>query len=157
MKYLFRIENHTLCRWTKLRFLAWDTWCRWWEQWSLHTSASTYACSLWIEINYFFLSVQFQVNTDLHTSLNTLLRWQCQKMNLWHSIAKLTVFQVCNRYSLSDFHAPTLFNILVLLDVQANLSETSPFFVCPNGFFQMFIVCTCLGCITLELLISLQT
>jgi hypothetical protein len=37
-----------------------------------------------------------------------------------------------------------LFNISVLLDVQANLPETSPFFVCPNGFgehlFQMFIV-----------------
>jgi hypothetical protein len=27
-----------------------------------------------------------------------------------------------------------LFNISVLLDVQANLPETSPFFVCPNGF-----------------------
>jgi hypothetical protein len=26
------------------------------------------------------------------------------------------------------------FNISVLLDVQANLPETSPFFVCPNGF-----------------------
>ena len=29
---------------------------------------------------------------------------------------------------------PILFNISVLLDVQANLPETSPFFVCPNGF-----------------------
>ena len=27
-----------------------------------------------------------------------------------------------------------MINISVLLDVQANLSETSPFFVCPNGF-----------------------
>jgi len=27
-----------------------------------------------------------------------------------------------------------LFDISVLLDVQANLPETSPFFVCPNGF-----------------------
>ena len=27
-----------------------------------------------------------------------------------------------------------LFNISVLLDVQANLPETSPFFVCQNGF-----------------------
>ena len=37
-----------------------------------------------------------------------------------------------------------LFNISALLDVQANLPETSPFFVCPNGFgehlFQMFTV-----------------
>ena len=29
---------------------------------------------------------------------------------------------------------PNLFAIAVLLDVQANLPETSPFFVCPNGF-----------------------
>ena len=40
----------------------------------------------------------------------------------------------------------TLFNISVLLDVQANLPESSPFFVCPNGIgehlFQMFIVHT---------------
>ena len=28
---------------------------------------------------------------------------------------------------------PTLFTIPVLLDVQANLLETSPVFVCPNG------------------------
>ena len=27
-----------------------------------------------------------------------------------------------------------MFNILVLLDVQANLPETSPIFVCSNGF-----------------------
>ena len=27
-----------------------------------------------------------------------------------------------------------MFNISVLLDVEANLPETSPFFVCPNGF-----------------------
>ena len=27
-----------------------------------------------------------------------------------------------------------MFNISVLLDVQANLPETSSFFVCPNGF-----------------------
>ena len=27
-----------------------------------------------------------------------------------------------------------LFNISILPDVQANLSDTSPFFVCPNGF-----------------------
>ena len=27
-----------------------------------------------------------------------------------------------------------MFNISVLLDVQANLPETNPFFVCPNGF-----------------------
>ena len=37
-----------------------------------------------------------------------------------------------------------MFNISVLLDVQANLPETSLFFVGPNGFsehlFQMFIV-----------------
>ena len=38
-----------------------------------------------------------------------------------------------------------MFNISVLLDVQTNLPETSPFFVCPNGssehlFFQVFIV-----------------
>ena len=37
-----------------------------------------------------------------------------------------------------------LCNISVLLDVQVNLPETSPFFVYPNGFgehfFQMFIV-----------------
>ena len=31
---------------------------------------------------------------------------------------------------------PILFNISVLLDVQANLPETSPFFVCPNGFAE---------------------
>ena len=38
---------------------------------------------------------------------------------------------------------PIVFNIPVLLDVQANLPEISPFSVCPNGehfFFQMFIV-----------------
>ena len=29
---------------------------------------------------------------------------------------------------------PILFNISVLLDVQTNLLETSPFLVCPNGF-----------------------
>ena len=29
---------------------------------------------------------------------------------------------------------PILFNISILLDVQAYLQETSPFFVCPNGF-----------------------
>ena len=29
-----------------------------------------------------------------------------------------------------------MFNISVLLDVQANLPETSPFFVCPNGFSE---------------------
>ena len=37
-----------------------------------------------------------------------------------------------------------LFNISILLDVQANLPVTSPFFVCPNGFdehlFQIIIV-----------------
>ena len=38
-----------------------------------------------------------------------------------------------------------MFNITVLLDVQANLPETSPYFVCPkmalvSSFFQMFIV-----------------
>ena len=31
-----------------------------------------------------------------------------------------------------------MFNISVLLDVQANLPETSPFFVCPNGFGEHF-------------------
>jgi len=31
-------------------------------------------------------------------------------------------------------YIPILLNISVLLDVQANLPETSPFFVCPNGF-----------------------
>ena len=39
---------------------------------------------------------------------------------------------------------PFLFNIPVLLDVQADVPETSPFFVCTNGFgehlFHMFIV-----------------
>jgi hypothetical protein len=35
-----------------------------------------------------------------------------------------------------------MFDILVLLDVQANLPETSPFFVCPNGFGEhLFFKC----------------
>ena len=49
-----------------------------------------------------------------------------------------------NKLSLKDTR-DILFNISVLLDVQAILPETSPFFVSPNGFgehlfFQMFIV-----------------
>ena len=39
---------------------------------------------------------------------------------------------------ISEFRIKTqiniLFNISILLDVQANLLETSPFFVCPKGF-----------------------
>ena len=94
---------------------------------------------LWIEINYFFLSFQFQVNTDLHTSLNTLLRWQCQKMNLWHSIAKLMVFQVCNRFSSWNFHAPTSFKKHVLylmerfLDRQNEYLKTHRLYLILNG------------------------
>ena len=33
-----------------------------------------------------------------------------------------------------EIQIPVLFNILVLLDVQANLPKTSPYFVCPNAF-----------------------
>ena len=35
----------------------------------------------------------------------------------------------------------TLFNISVLLDVQANLPESSPFFISPNGFVEHFSKC----------------
>ena len=45
-----------------------------------------------------------------------------------------------------------LFNVSVLLDVQANLPETSPFFVCPNSFGKHLfsnVYSTYLGCITL--------
>ena len=37
------------------------------------------------------------------------------------------------------FDSPILYNISVLLDVQANLSENSSFFVCPNGFGEYII------------------
>ena len=45
-----------------------------------------------------------------------------------------------------------MFNISVLIDVQANLPETSPFFVCPNGFGEhlFYVYSTYLGCITLN-------
>ena len=32
-----------------------------------------------------------------------------------------------------------MYNISVLLDLQANLPETSPFLVCPNGFGEYFL------------------
>ena len=47
---------------------------------------------------------------------------------------------------------PILLNISVLLDIKANLPETSPFFVCPNGFGEHLIsnlYSIYLGCITL--------
>jgi hypothetical protein len=46
-----------------------------------------------------------------------------------------------------------LFNISVLLDVQADLPETGPFFVCPNGFGEHLFANVYstweLGCISL--------
>ena len=45
-----------------------------------------------------------------------------------------------------------MFNISVLLDVQANLPETSPFFICPNGFAEHLlsnVYSKYLECITL--------
>ena len=54
---------------------------------------------------------------------------------------------------------PILFNISVLLDVQANLPETSLFFFCPNGFGEHLfsnVYSTYYLCITL-LLTPVQT
>ena len=52
-----------------------------------------------------------------------------------------------------------MFNISVLLDVQANKPETSLFFVCPNGFGEPLfsnVYSMYLGCITLELMWNLS-
>ena len=57
----------------------------------------------------------------------------------WVIIFTFQVFWVKKHFKLTwkfkiKILIPILFNISVLLDEEANLPETSPFFACPNGF-----------------------
>ena len=75
----------------------------------------------------------------------------------WVIILTFQDFRVEKHFELtwkfrSKIWIPILFNISVLLDVQANLPVSSPFFVCPIGFGELLfsnVYSTYLGCITL--------